>query len=116
MEIATVKILRSQRDRWKQEAELLEREVADDPANARALFWGSRGLASEWALLFPELFDEEDCRLVIRQGKYGWHFVEWVAAIWLYHRTGYRSLLGKYEFRTIRGKARSPRRRSRVVC
>jgi hypothetical protein len=74
-DIGTIEILRSQRD--------LSR---------------SRGLAPEWARRFPKLLDEDDVRLVESQGEHGWHFVEWLAAIVLYHTTGYLSLVSKYEF------------------
>lgn len=74
-DIGTIEILRSQRDLWR-----------------------SGGLAPEWARRFPEPFDEDDVRLVEGQGPYGWHFVEWLAAMVLYHTTGYLSLVSKYEF------------------
>jgi len=51
---------------------------------------------------FPDLFDEDDVRLAESQGRYGWHFVEWLAAIPLFHRTGYLSLISKYQFATHR--------------
>jgi hypothetical protein len=81
IEIGTIEVLRSQRELWR-----------------------SGNLAAEWAGRFPELFDEEDMRLVATQGRYGWHFVEWLAAILLYHTTGYLSLVSKYEFAKHRRK------------
>jgi VRR-NUC domain-containing protein len=80
-DIGTIEILRSQRELWR-----------------------SGELAADWAERFPELFDEEDVRLVATQGQYGWHFVEWLAAILLYHTTGYLSLVSKYEFAKHRRK------------
>lgn len=82
VDIGSIEILRSQRDLWR----------------------GSGDLAGEWARRFPELFDEDDVRLVKSQGRYSWHFVEWLAAILLYHTTGYLSLVSKYEFANHRRK------------
>lgn len=50
--------------------------------------WKSGRLAPEWARKYRELFDEDDVRLAKSQGRYGWHFVEWLAAILLYETTG----------------------------
>jgi hypothetical protein len=66
--------------------------------------WRSGRLAPEWARRFPELFDEQDLRLAESQGPLGYHFVEWLAAIVLYHTTGYLSLVQKYEFTIHRRK------------
>lgn len=78
--------------------------------------WQSGRLAPEWARKFPELFDEEDVRLVESQGKYGWHFVEWLAAIVLYHATGYHSLIPNTSSRSIGGNRRSWRSCSLAMC
>ncbi|MFN8111862.1 MAG: VRR-NUC domain-containing protein [Solirubrobacterales bacterium] len=75
LEIATLKIHRAQSRRWRE-----------------------GDLAEEWAERFPDLFDEDDRRLVANQKHLGFHFVEWLAAIVLHHTTGYLSLVGKYEF------------------
>jgi hypothetical protein len=76
VEIGTVEIERAQKERWL-----------------------SGRLAPEWRRRFPELFDVDDLRLAQGpQGPMGYHFVEWVAAIVLYHTTGYLSLVSKYEF------------------
>jgi VRR-NUC domain len=80
-EIGTIEVLRSQREQWK-----------------------SGHLAAEWARKFPELFDEQDVGLVETQGHFGAHHVEWLAAILLYHTTGYLSLVSKYEFANHRRK------------
>lgn len=65
---------------------------------AQSVLWREGSLAEEWTSRFPNLFDEDDRRLVKSQGHLGYHFVEWLAAIVLHHSTGYHSLVGKYEF------------------
>jgi hypothetical protein len=66
--------------------------------------WRTGTLAAEWAGRYPELFDELDVRLVETQAQFGHHFVEWLAAILLYHTTGYLSLVSKSEFDKHRRK------------
>jgi hypothetical protein len=60
--------------------------------------WRRGELRREWAARFPQLFDSDDRRLARTQGPDGYHFIEWLGAIVLYHLTGYRSLISKYEF------------------
>ena len=50
----------------------------------------------KWKLRFPELFDEQDVGIAENQPDY--HFWEWLAAIVLYHATGYRALVDKYAY------------------
>ncbi|MFC4452796.1 hypothetical protein [Deinococcus sonorensis] len=52
-------------------------------------------LAPTWAAQYPELFDADDLRLTRTQAHN--HYFEWLAAIVLYHSTGYLSLIEKYE-------------------
>jgi hypothetical protein len=84
VEIGTVEIARSQRERWM-----------------------SGRLAPEWARSFPQLFDADDLALAQGpQGPRGYHFIEWLAAIVLHHSTGYLALVSKYEFPRHRRKQR----------
>jgi hypothetical protein len=58
VEIGTVEIERSQKERWM-----------------------SGRLAPEWARTFPRLFDADDLALARGpQGPRGYHFIEWLAA------------------------------------
>jgi hypothetical protein len=67
--------------------------------------WLTGALAGEWAQSFPQLFDGDDLRLAQGpQGGRGYHFIEWMAAIAMHERTGYLSLVNKYEFAVHRGK------------
>lgn len=61
--------------------------------------WKSGELALQWAKDFSHLFDNDDLRLALNQGKRGYHFYEWLGAIQLHHSTGFHALVGKYEFR-----------------
>lgn len=60
--------------------------------------WKRGTLAADWAVRFPNLFDEDDLRLATSQGPRGNHFSEWIAALMLHRATGYLSLVQKYEF------------------
>ncbi|HEY3729410.1 MAG TPA: hypothetical protein VGL51_19695 [Solirubrobacteraceae bacterium] len=73
IDIGTIEVRRSQKELWRE---------------------GS--LMPEWARRFPELFDEQDVRIAETQPAY--HFMEWLAAIVLYHATGYRALVEKYQY------------------
>ena len=53
-------------------------------------------LARLWHRAYPQLFDDDDLRLTRRQPLY--HFVEWFAAIHLFHVHGTHALLKKYAF------------------
>jgi hypothetical protein len=61
-------------------------------ANVRSL-WGHE-FAHEWLRSYPDIFDDDDLRLVKTQPTR--HFPEWFAAIHLYHRDGALSLVEKY--------------------
>jgi VRR-NUC domain len=73
IDIGTIEVRRSQRDLWR-----------------------AGGLMPEWKLRFPELFDEQD--VGIAENQPDCHFWEWLAAIVLYHATGYRALVEKYAY------------------
>jgi VRR-NUC domain-containing protein len=67
-----------------------------------------RPLAGHWSKAYPELFWEEDRVLVHSQCAFPrmrfYHFVEWFAAIHLFHTTtGIRVLIEKY-IRKVRGE------------
>ena len=53
----------------------------------------------EWAAEYPTIFDEDDVRLAESQAQLGFHFFEWLAAILLYHSTGFLSLVEQYQFK-----------------
>jgi hypothetical protein len=53
-------------------------------------------LSREWYDQYPALFDEDDLRLAKTQPRN--HFYEWLAAILIYHSTGYHSLVEKYQY------------------
>jgi len=53
-------------------------------------------LPKEWKSRYSDIFDDDDLRLALSQPEY--HFYEWVAAIHLYEKMGYLSLLEQYEF------------------
>lgn len=55
--------------------------------------WLHRHLADEWRKSYPNLFDEDDFRLAKSQPMY--HFIEWFAAIHIFHRDGVHSLVTK---------------------
>jgi hypothetical protein len=63
-------------------------------------------LPKAWRKQYPQLFDSDDWRLAASQGPLGYHFVEWLAAILLFHMTGFRSLVSKYEFKRHSRKKR----------
>ena len=77
--------------------EIVELDLVEVPRTQQEE-WKRGVLAPEWARSFPDLFDEDDLRLATTQGPRGNHFPEWLAAIWLHKKTGYRSLVQKYEF------------------
>jgi hypothetical protein len=54
-------------------------------------------LAAHWRTAYPDLFDEDDERLLTLQPTY--HFWEWFVAVHLMHRDGVHALIGKYCYR-----------------
>jgi hypothetical protein len=54
-------------------------------------------LAQRWQSDYPQLFDDHDLRLAVRQPKN--HFYEWFTAIHLFHRDGALSVVEKYDFK-----------------
>lgn len=59
-------------------------------------------LSQDWYEKYPAIFDEDDLRLAKTQPRN--HFYEWLAAILIYHSTGYYSLVEKYQFTKKRHK------------
>lgn len=56
-------------------------------------------LCGKWAKHYPNLFDAFDLGPAQNQCGLGYHFFEWLAAIVLYHSTGYLSLVESYQFK-----------------
>lgn len=54
-------------------------------------------LRAHWGKQYPELFDDDDLRILHNQRKTKHHFFECLAAVLLFEATGYLSLLEKYE-------------------
>jgi hypothetical protein len=50
-------------------------------------------LWQRWSEKYPYLFDADDVRIACTQAHLGYHFYEWLAAILVYHTTGYLSLI-----------------------
>ena len=59
----------------------------------------SGGLWKTWAQCYPQIFDEDDLRIVPNQAPAGYHFYEWLSAVLLYESFGYLSLVEKYCFK-----------------
>ncbi len=57
-------------------------------------------LAEEWQAVYPFVFSRDDLRytLSFTRTRPGYHFVEWFAAIQLYHFYGVRIIMKRYSF------------------
>lgn len=53
-------------------------------------------LSEEWVERYPELFDEDDVRILKTEHQRQYHFFEWLSAVLLFESTGYISLMEKY--------------------
>lgn len=60
----------------------------------------SEELIHRWSTRYPELFDDDDKRVLLTEHQRQYHFHEWLAAVLLFEATGYRSLVIKYTART----------------
>lgn len=61
--------------------------------------WRKGSLHRDWARRYPELFDEQDIGILTRtERQRQHHFAEWLAAIFLFHSTGFHALVEKYQF------------------
>jgi len=56
----------------------------------------SGDLVEQWANQYPQLFDEKTISHARNQAEFGFHFVEWLSAILVWHSTGYLSLGGYF--------------------
>jgi hypothetical protein len=63
-----------------------------------------QNLWKEWRCQYPDLFDMDDERLAETQAGRGYHFYEWLAAINIFHATGWLSLVEKYQFKNHKTK------------
>ncbi len=61
-------------------------------------------LFETWATAYPMLFDDIDLALARSQARLGRHFVEWLAAIHLFHTRGWISLQAKYLYKKHKAK------------
>jgi hypothetical protein len=67
-----------------------------DPQERERFFAGV--LAQEWKEQYPNLFDDKDLTIALNQLKLHVHFFEWLAAILIYRREGYLSLVEQYQY------------------
>ena len=56
-----------------------------------------RELFKEWYKQYPQIFDEDDFRISVKQPNR--HFFEWLSAVLIFQSTGYLSLIEKYQFK-----------------
>ena len=64
----------------------------------------SGNLWQEWVKKYPDIFDDDDHRLAQSQAHLGYHFYEWQAAVLLYEKMDYLSLVEKYQFKKHKRK------------
>lgn len=55
-------------------------------------------LWQSWAAQYPMLFDENDIENAAQHASRGYYFHEWLAAILVFHTTGFYSLVDHYQF------------------
>jgi hypothetical protein len=53
-------------------------------------------LIAHWTARYPELFDQDDVRLLQTEHQRKYHFFEWLSAVLLFEATGYLSLVESY--------------------
>ena len=53
-------------------------------------------LIEHWTARYPELFDEDDVRILKTEHQRQYHFFEWLSAVLLFEATGYISLVEGY--------------------
>lgn len=53
-------------------------------------------LVSDWRQRYPQLFDDDDERVLNTEHQRRYHFFEWLSAVLLFEATGYCSLVEKY--------------------
>lgn len=59
-------------------------------------------LRDVWRRQYAEIFDDDCCRITLRQPEY--HFNEWFAAVRIYEEYGWLSLVEQYEFKNHQRK------------
>jgi|SRR5882724_1650877 len=82
---------------------LAEIGTFDIPHERRKRFIAGK-LWPEWAKEYPRIFDADDQRLAKNQACHYCHFYEWQAAILLYEKKGYLSLIEKYDCKNHKQK------------
>lgn len=63
--------------------------------NQRARFRDG-SLVQEWSNRYPNLFDDDDRRVLRTDHQRKFHFLEWLSAILIFESTGYLSFVEKY--------------------
>lgn len=53
-------------------------------------------LVQEWSHRYPNLFDDDDRRVLLTDHQKKYHFLEWLSAILIFESTGYLSFVEKY--------------------
>lgn len=53
-------------------------------------------LVRDWRTRYPQLFDEDDERVLTTEHQRKYHFFEWLSAVLLFESTNYLSLVEKY--------------------
>lgn len=53
-------------------------------------------LVRDWRRRYPQIFDEDDERVLNTEHQRRYHFFEWLSAVLLFEATGYISLVEKY--------------------
>lgn len=61
-------------------------------------------LVREWRRRYPQLFDDDDERVLSTEHQRRYHFFEWLSAVLLFEATGYFSLVEKYTSKSHTGK------------
>jgi hypothetical protein len=83
-------------DQWK------ELTFEFNPRQREEFIFGD--LAHDWQQRYPKIFDKDDLRLAESQRRLHCHFFEWLAAILLFEKTGYWSLVEQYQFHNHKRK------------
>ena len=60
----------------------------------------------KWANRYPDLFDDDDVRILTTEHQRKYHFFEWLSSVLLYESTGFVSLMEKYSSKSHNRKLR----------
>lgn len=63
-------------------------------------------LGQEWVNRYPDLFDDDDVRILKTEHQRKYHFFEWLSSVLLYESTGFVSLMEKYSSKSHDRKLR----------